>query len=139
MDFADINSVCIVSGVRLKYLLAVDFAGDASYQIAEANIWSILEPTLAITFGCIPTLRPVLRKAKDMASKKKGSYVVKSETRKRQDFTRIADNDLMLTSVSVAAPYMPNGPLSKVLHSNDSQGGSERGDHIEVKIGRAHV
>lgn len=32
-----------------------------SYTVANAVIWSLLEPTLAVTIGCLPTIFPLLR------------------------------------------------------------------------------
>lgn len=33
-----------------------------SYTVANAVIWSLLEPTLAVTIGCLPTIFPLLRR-----------------------------------------------------------------------------
>lgn len=50
--------VCIVSALRLKSIRAIDFA-DITYTVAEAQIWSALEPALGITVACVPVLQPL--------------------------------------------------------------------------------
>lgn len=47
--------------VRLQYLMKVDFTGDTTYTVVNAVIWSLLEPTLAVTVGCMPTFGPLVR------------------------------------------------------------------------------
>lgn len=56
------SSVCIVSCVRLRYLLQVDFEGDITYTVVNAVIWSLLEPTLGVAVGSLPTMAPLFRK-----------------------------------------------------------------------------
>lgn len=50
--------MCIVSALRLKSIRAIDFA-DITYTVAEAQIWSALEPALGITVACVPVLQPL--------------------------------------------------------------------------------
>lgn len=47
--------------IRLQYLMKVDFTGDITYTVVNAVIWSLLEPTLAVTVGCMPTFGPLIR------------------------------------------------------------------------------
>jgi hypothetical protein len=41
--------------------MKVDFTGDITYTVVNAVIWSLLEPTLAVTVGCMPTFGPLIR------------------------------------------------------------------------------
>jgi hypothetical protein len=41
--------------------MKVDFNGDITYTVVNAVIWSLLEPTLAVTVGCMPTFGPLIR------------------------------------------------------------------------------
>lgn len=52
----------VISIVRLKFLLETDFTGDVTWTVVEANIWSILEPSMAVATGCLPTLGPLFSK-----------------------------------------------------------------------------
>ena len=108
------NSVCIVSGIRLKFLLDVDFNGDASYQIGEANIWSFLEPTLGMTIGCIPTMRPLYLRIMGRSpnssgsrqSGKKGSSGyggLRYGRTVRQSWKRMSNQTLPLTDATITA------------------------------------
>ncbi|EGC48477.1 integral membrane protein [Histoplasma capsulatum var. duboisii H88] len=54
---------CVVSAVRIHTLSSMDFA-DITYSIPPANIFSGLEPSVAVTLSCIPLLRPLLRRPK---------------------------------------------------------------------------
>ncbi|KAI1335083.1 hypothetical protein F5Y15DRAFT_399511 [Xylariaceae sp. FL0016] len=51
--------VCIISALRLRAIRSINFA-DITFTVAEAQVWSALEPALAITLACIPVLRPLL-------------------------------------------------------------------------------
>ncbi|PGH31333.1 hypothetical protein GX50_05872 [[Emmonsia] crescens] len=53
---------CVVSAVRIHTLSSMDFA-DITYSIPPANIFSGLEPSVAVTLSCIPLLRPLLRRS----------------------------------------------------------------------------
>ncbi|KAI1869888.1 uncharacterized protein JN550_005478 [Neoarthrinium moseri] len=50
--------VCVVSALRLHSIRSIDFS-DITYTVAEAQIWSALEPALGITVACVPVLRPL--------------------------------------------------------------------------------
>ncbi|ODH14526.1 hypothetical protein ACO22_06567 [Paracoccidioides brasiliensis] len=51
---------CVVSAIRIHTLSSMDFK-DITYSLPSANIFSGLEPSVAITLSCIPLLRPLLR------------------------------------------------------------------------------
>ncbi|CAN8097492.1 unnamed protein product [Discula destructiva] len=50
---------CIFSALRIQAIATIDFT-DNTYLASVPIIYSILEPTLAITLACIPVLRPLL-------------------------------------------------------------------------------
>lgn len=52
-------STCIISILRLKSLNTLDYA-DLTYSITAPYIFTALEPSLAVTIACVPTLRPLL-------------------------------------------------------------------------------
>jgi hypothetical protein len=55
--------------MRVSYLSTMDFA-DITYSLPRANIFSGLEPSLAVCLACIPLLRPLfgMRSRRDAAS-----------------------------------------------------------------------
>lgn len=54
-------SIFIISIIRLKSLVTVSYA-DITYSVPDALIWSMLEPSLALTLASIPIMRPVFSK-----------------------------------------------------------------------------
>ncbi|KAF2448831.1 hypothetical protein P171DRAFT_518282 [Karstenula rhodostoma CBS 690.94] len=50
---------CVISALRISVLSTMDFA-DITYTIPKANIFSGLEPCLAVVLACIPMMRPLL-------------------------------------------------------------------------------
>jgi len=50
---------CVVSAIRIYTLKSMDFA-DITYSLPPANIFSGLEPSMAVILACIPLLRPLL-------------------------------------------------------------------------------
>lgn len=52
------NSVCLVSILRLKSLIAVSKSSDLTYDNAPAAMWSSVEVNTGIISACLPTLRP---------------------------------------------------------------------------------
>ncbi|KFZ03832.1 hypothetical protein V502_10622 [Pseudogymnoascus sp. VKM F-4520 (FW-2644)] len=53
--------IFIISIIRLKSLVTVSYA-DITYSVPDALIWSMLEPSLALTLASIPIMRPVFSK-----------------------------------------------------------------------------
>ncbi|OJD25646.1 hypothetical protein ACJ73_02982 [Blastomyces percursus] len=53
---------CVVSAVRIHALSSMDFE-DITFSIPPANIFSGLEPSVAVTLSCIPLLRPLLNRS----------------------------------------------------------------------------
>lgn len=53
----------MVSAIRIHTLSSMDFA-DITYSIPSANIFSGLEPSVAVILACIPLLRPLLGRHK---------------------------------------------------------------------------
>jgi hypothetical protein len=54
---------CVVSAIRIHTLSSMNFA-DLTYSMPSANIFSGLEPSVAVTLACIPLLRPLLGRNK---------------------------------------------------------------------------
>lgn len=54
---------CIISGFRIHTLSSMDF-NDITYSIPLANIFSGLEPSIAVVLACVPLLRPLFGRAK---------------------------------------------------------------------------
>lgn len=52
-------STCIISILRISMLSTMDFT-DITYSIPRANIFSGLEPCLAVILASIPMMRPLL-------------------------------------------------------------------------------
>lgn len=59
VPFPPFRSVCVISALRLHAIRTINFA-DITYSVAMAQVWSALEPALAITLAYVPVLRPVL-------------------------------------------------------------------------------
>lgn len=57
------NRTCVISGLRISVLSTMDFE-DITYTIPLANIFSGLEPSVAVCLACIPLLRPLLGPSK---------------------------------------------------------------------------
>jgi hypothetical protein len=56
------NSTCIISILRISMLSTMDFT-DITYSIPTANIFSGLEPCLAVILASVPMMRPLLRRS----------------------------------------------------------------------------
>ncbi|KAJ0117714.1 integral membrane protein [Diaporthe amygdali] len=54
---------CITSAIRLVCLTQMDFT-DIPYSMTLANIFSGLEPSMAVTLACIPLFRPLIGRCK---------------------------------------------------------------------------
>ncbi|KAK0648617.1 integral membrane protein [Cercophora newfieldiana] len=54
---------CVVSAIRINTLKSMDFT-DLTYSMPPANIFSGLEPSVAVILACIPLLRPLLGRTK---------------------------------------------------------------------------
>ncbi|MCJ1261267.1 hypothetical protein MMC22_001131 [Lobaria immixta] len=52
--------VCVVSGVRLYFLLALD-QNDISWSYYGVAVWSVVEVNVAVISACLPTLRPLFQ------------------------------------------------------------------------------
>ncbi|KAK3952040.1 hypothetical protein QBC32DRAFT_213470 [Pseudoneurospora amorphoporcata] len=50
---------CVVSGIRIHTLSSMEFE-DITYSMPPANIFSGLEPSVAVILACIPLMRPLL-------------------------------------------------------------------------------
>ncbi|KAG9195395.1 hypothetical protein G6011_00516 [Alternaria panax] len=50
---------CIISAFRIFFLSSMDFT-DITFTILKANIFSCLEPCLAVVLACIPLMHPLL-------------------------------------------------------------------------------
>jgi hypothetical protein len=61
-----------VSAIRINTLKSMDFA-DLTWSIPPANIFSGLEPSVAVILACIPLLRPLLGRTK-FSSNGTGGY-----------------------------------------------------------------
>lgn len=53
------NSTCVFSALRIQAIATLDYS-DLTYLAGVPSIYSVLEPTLAITLACVPVLRPLL-------------------------------------------------------------------------------
>lgn len=54
-----LNSICIISGFRLRAIKSMGNSRDLSYEILLPHILSMLEPTVAICTASLPVARPV--------------------------------------------------------------------------------
>ncbi|KAI4689625.1 uncharacterized protein J4E88_002980 [Alternaria novae-zelandiae] len=72
---------CIVSAFRISVLSSMDFT-DITYTIPKANIFSGLEPCLAVVLACVPLMHPLLGRsaATPHASGKKKSSNAESKS-----------------------------------------------------------
>ena len=80
---------CIVSALRVSVLSTMDFT-DITYSIPRANIFSGLEPCIAIILACIPMMRPLLGRSAD-TTKGSGRTPVKPMSKPR-DQIEMDDN-----------------------------------------------
>lgn len=55
-------SVCIVSIIRLRSLVAISNSKDQSYDNPSAAMWSSIETNVGIICSCLPLLRPLMTK-----------------------------------------------------------------------------
>lgn len=58
-----LHRTCVISGFRIHTLSSMDF-NDITYSIPLANIFSGLEPSIAVVLACVPLLRPLFGRAK---------------------------------------------------------------------------
>lgn len=61
------DRTCVVSGFRISVLSTMNYA-DITYTIPLANIFSGLEPSVAVTLACIPMLRPLFGRSSSPAT-----------------------------------------------------------------------
>ncbi|KAF2139481.1 uncharacterized protein K452DRAFT_61114 [Aplosporella prunicola CBS 121167] len=60
--------VCVASIIRIYYLAKLNEAIDATFAIGPAFVWTTVEPAVGIVSACLPTFRPLFRKAKALGS-----------------------------------------------------------------------
>lgn len=53
------SSTCVTSVIRFVCLTQMDFT-DMPYSMTLANIFSGLEPSMAVTLACVPLFRPLV-------------------------------------------------------------------------------
>ncbi|KAH7353906.1 integral membrane protein [Plectosphaerella cucumerina] len=53
---------CVTSMVRLKYVVTYKYDGDYTWYNVEFFIWCMIELASAVICGCLPTLRPLMKK-----------------------------------------------------------------------------
>ena len=53
-----VNSVCVISGLRLKGIYSLDLA-NATGSVGDLGFWTALEPLLGIINACLPLLQPI--------------------------------------------------------------------------------
>jgi len=135
VNCSNFYSVCIISIVRLKFLLEVDFEGDLTWTVVEANIWSLLEPTMAVTIGCLPTLAPLFHKILPSKSQVESTPSKPNATPNRRDTKNFHELDDVspLTQSQITANSNSPGkvPQTSVQHIGDVESGEET-DGIRV-------
>lgn len=65
-----LNSVCIVSIIRLPTLRAASMAADPTWNNVSAALWTLTELNVAILCSSLPVLRPLVFKSTGRGSKK---------------------------------------------------------------------
>ncbi|KAH6665358.1 integral membrane protein [Plectosphaerella plurivora] len=53
---------CVTSMVRLKYVVTYMYTGDYTWHNVEFFVWCMIELAAAVVCGCLPTLRPLMKK-----------------------------------------------------------------------------
>jgi hypothetical protein len=60
LPLTSFHSVCIVSILRLQFLVAISNSSDPTYDNPPAATWSSVEINVGIICSCLPLLRPLL-------------------------------------------------------------------------------
>ncbi|KAH9886116.1 hypothetical protein F4778DRAFT_759065 [Xylariomycetidae sp. FL2044] len=118
--------VCVISALRLHSIRSIDFT-DITFTVAEAQVWSALEPALAITLACIPILRPLLGRSYSATGTALGGNQ-KRTGRKVGEFAQLDEN----SSDYQLSPYGPRHAARITAKFSDSR---LRNDTMDNGIG----
>jgi hypothetical protein len=140
------KSVCIISLIRLHFLLLIDTIHDITGTIPAGFIWSMMEPSLAITIGSFPTYGPLFKGRRfssiwrseraEHSGTHSSSQFFTADGPGTRKFHRIDGADNMaipLTQQSTTVHAVPKGDQRssrKPAHDEDSLDSNEAG--IEV-------
>lgn len=112
-SFANLEySTCIISILRISILSTMDFT-DITYSIPRANIFSGLEPCLAVILASVPMMRPLLGRSTDTPevtarpSNKSSSPSGRSRSTGDSEFQQLQDDSSVLC-------LRPMGPKHEV-------------------------
>ncbi|KAG9250217.1 uncharacterized protein F5Z01DRAFT_419265 [Emericellopsis atlantica] len=129
---------CVVSGFRIHTLSSMDFA-DITYSIPLANIFSGLEPSIAVILACVPLLRPLLGRAGKYSANGTARFTDDSAAgssnaaRAPSGAIKKADGFQPLSDDSSQYRLRPMGPKSHTAVTTDREVGradsSDNSDH----------
>lgn len=75
------HRACVISAYRIAVLSTMDFA-DITYSLPLSNIFSGLEPSLAVILACVPLLRPLLGRTGSEANSRATPFQASNTSRR---------------------------------------------------------
>lgn len=114
-----LNSVCIVSIIRLPTLRAASMATDPTWNNVSAALWTLTELNVAILCSSLPVLRPLVFKSTGRGSKKTiTGEAAKSVSKQnsRGDALELTSTSRRKTMRSTVIPG-PNESSDELVHS----------------------
>ncbi|CAI7652756.1 unnamed protein product [Penicillium glandicola] len=128
---------CIISILRISILSTMDFT-DITYSLPRANIFSGLEPCLAVILASVPMMRPLLGRAKytpEVTARRPSNKSLPPSKRSRStgdgEFQSLQDN----SSEVCLQPIGPEHEVHVAIQNSTETGGIRRGseDSLEAR------
>ncbi|KAL2813026.1 hypothetical protein BJX63DRAFT_443261 [Aspergillus granulosus] len=127
---------CIISALRISVLSTMDFA-DITYTIPQANIFSGIEPCLAVILASVPMMRPLLGRAgstpdatgrtpvsSSMKKSGTGAKGSRTGTGDEDGFERLDDDTSQLWLRPMGGKHYAGISVRQHGHGEDGVGGS---------------
>lgn len=123
------NSITIISVLRLRTLVVFANSTNVSYDYVEPGLYSIIEASVSIIVGCLPSVRALLLtitpKILTLTNRTRytGSQTPQGES-SRQKFDRLDDYESAKSPVKVKNEWS--------VHSNSTRPDLESGSNVEL-------
>lgn len=136
-----ISSTCVVSGIRINTLSTMEFA-DITYSMPPANIFSGLEPSVAVILACVPLMRPLLGRTR-FASEPSRTYgsnqpskaiELESGSDIKGPFESLKDDSSQYRLRPTGAKHYADAQTAKRPASSDQVSSDLEGDVAGIKV-----